>query len=419
MSKRTATWLAWSILALALLLGVLGCLLLLPNVLNGRLLSPSSMGYTLAFLAFLIVGLLIASHRPENPIGWMFCISGLASVWEFFAQEYAFYALLTQPGALPGGMWMAWTQVWTASIVWALIFLALLLFPTGRLPSPRWRPVAWVIVGGIFVLSVLTAFEPGRLPDLPVPNPAGMEQASSILTLIRGILILVILSGILAVAASVTVRFRRARGEERQQLKWLAYSAGFLIGTVVLGALNTEVLHNRIIEYAAVLNIVAVAAVPTAIGVAILRYRLYEIDLIINRTLVYASLTGVLALVYFGGVVGLQAAFRALTGQGNTLAIVASTLAIAALFMPLRRRIQSFIDRRFYRRKYDARKTLEAFGSRLRNQTDLQRISEDLVEVVDETMQPAHVSVILRSEVPSTTTKEQGQQDQQTTTHEG
>ena len=141
MSRRVVAWLVWSILALALLLGVLGCLLLLPNVLNGRFPSPSSMGYTLAFLAFLIVGLLIASHRPENPIGWMLCIIGLTSVWEFFAQEYAFYALLTRPGALPGGVWMAWTQVWTASFVWALMFLALLLFPTGRLPSPRWRPV--------------------------------------------------------------------------------------------------------------------------------------------------------------------------------------------------------------------------------------------------------------------------------------
>jgi hypothetical protein len=388
-------------LALAVLLGVLGCLLLLPNVLNGRFPSPSSMGYTLAFLAFLIVGLLIASHRPENPIGWMLCIIGLTSVWEFFAQEYAFYALLTRPGALPGGVWMAWTQVWTASFVWALMFLALLLFPTGRLPSPRWRPVAWVIVGGIFVLSVLTAFEPGLLPDLPVPNPTGMEQASSILTLIRGILILVILSGILAVAASVTVRFRRARGEERQQLKWLAYSAGFLIGTIVLGALNTEVLHNRVIEFAAVLNIIAVAAVPTAIGVAILRYRLYDIDLIINRTLVYGALTAMLALVYVGGVVGLQAILRAMTGQESTLAVVASTLTIAALFSPLRRRVQGFVDRRFYRSKYDARTTLEAFSATLRDETDLKALNDELVGVARSTLQPEHVSLWLRPDTAS------------------
>jgi hypothetical protein len=160
--------------------------------------------------------------------------------------------------------------------------------------------------------------------------------------------------------------------------------------------------------------------IPVAMGIAIIRYRLYEIDLIINRTLVYGLLTATLALLYFGSVTALQYLFSLLTGQGNTLAIVASTLAIAALFNPLRRRIQSFIDRRFYRRKYDAAMILEAFGTKLRDQTDLEKLCEDLAEVVDETMQPAHVSVVLRSEVPSSsTTKEQGQQDQQTTKHEG
>jgi hypothetical protein len=166
--------------------------------------------------------------------------------------------------------------------------------------------------------------------------------------------------------------------------------------------------------------VVGLIGTPIAMGIAITRYRLYEIDLIINRTLVYGALTATLALFYFGSVTALQSLFSLLTGQGNTLAIVASTLAIAALFYPLRRRIQSFIDRRFYRRKYDAAMILEAFGTKLRDQTDLEKLSEDLAEVVDETMQPAHISVILRSEVPSTTTtKEQGQQeDQQTTRHE-
>jgi hypothetical protein len=167
-----------------------------------------------------------------------------------------------------------------------------------------------------------------------------------------------------------------------------------------------------------ILTLSGLLGVPISMGIAILRYQLYDIDLIINRTLVYGLVTVTLAFLYFGSVTALQYLFSLLTGQGNTLAIVASTLVIAALFNPLRRRIQGFIDRRFYRRKYDARKTLEAFGTKLRDQTDLERISEDLAEVVDETMQPAHVSVILRSEVPSTTTKEQGQQDQQTTRHQ-
>ena len=396
MSHRAAAWLVRSMLALALLLGVLGCLLLLLNVLNGRFPSADATGYTLAFLAFLIVGILITSHRPQNPIGWMFCIIGVLNILAFFAHEYAVYALLTQPGALPGSAWVSWTSYWMAGIVWTLLFFALLLFPNGRLPSPRWRPVAWIVVSAFSLVSVLAAFEPGRLPGLPVPNPAGVEQASSTLALIRSILIPVVVGGFFVVAASVIVRFRRARGEERQQIKWLAYSAGFLIGVALLGLLNTEVLHNRVIEFAAGLSIVAVAAVPTAIGVAILRYRLYDIDVIINRTLVYGSLTATLVALYFGGIVGLQRVFVVLTGEKSTLAVVASTLVIAALFNPLRWRIQSFIDRRFYRRKYDAAKTLEAFSTKLRDETDLEALSNELVTVVQETMQPAHVSLWLR-----------------------
>jgi hypothetical protein len=383
---------------------LLGCLLFF---LNDRPLTGDTW-FTLAFLAFPIVGVVIVSHRPQNPIGWMFCVIGLGNIVSVFAHEYAFYALVTQPGALPGGMWVGWSSFWVAGITWTLLWLALLLFPTGRLPSPRWRPVAWVIVGGIFALSVLTAFEPGRLLDIPVPNPAGIEQASGILAVIRGMLFPILVAGLFAVAASVIVRFRRARGEERQQLKWFAYTVGFMVGSLALGLLNTEVLHNRVIEYAAgISGIVAVAAVPTAIGAAILRYRLYEIDILINRTLVYGSLTATLALVYISSVVSLQAALRVLTGQESTLAIVASTLAIAALFNPLRQRVQGFVDRRFYRRKYDARKTLESFSTKLRDETQLDTLSGEVVGVVRETMQPEHVSLWLH---PDTASKgEQGQ----------
>jgi hypothetical protein len=402
MNTRAAFWLVWSILALALLLIVLGCMLLL---LNDRL--PSAwMGYTLAFLAFLIVGILIASRRPENPIGWMFCVIGLASAWDFFAQQYAIYALVAHPDALPGGVWLAWSQIWMASITWALMFFALLLFPTGRLPSPRWRPLAWAAAGAFILLSVLVVIEPGPLPNPSVPgtNPTGIEPAAGIIESALNILIFVSSGILLAIGASVIVRFRRARGAERQQLKWLAYAAGFLgITPVGIGLLNTHVLHNPLIETAvAVVDIVAVAAVPTAIGVAILRYRLYEIDLLINRTLVYGSLTALLALIYFGGIVLLQRVFVVLTGEKSTFAVVVSTLVIAALFNPLRRRIQSFIDRRFYRRKYDARKTLETFSAKLREETDLEALENELVGVVRETMQPAHVSLWLRSDTPDT-----------------
>jgi hypothetical protein len=194
------------------------------------------------------------------------------------------------------------------------------------------------------------------------------------------------------------VRFRQAVGEERQQIKWFAFAAGFAaLGWVVnsLAHANDEGTESLLLV-ASLLLLLSLLGIPLAVGIAILKYRLYDIDLIINRTLVYGSLTATLALVYVGSVVSLQALLRVLTGQDSTLAIVASTLLIAALFNPLRRRLQSFIDRRFYRRKYDAAKTLAAFGSRLREETDLDALSSDVVEVARGTMQPAHVSLWLR-----------------------
>ena len=397
MSRRVVSWLVWSIVALAVILGGLGCLLLR---LNDRFPPPSG-DILLAFGSFLVVGVLISTHRPGNSIGWIFCLIGLASVWEFFAQEYAFYALVTHSGALPGGVWMAWTEKWTASITWPLMFFALLLFPNGRLPSHRWRPFAWFAAATFVVLAVLSVIEPDRLFHVPVANPTGTQAAAGIIELSMNVLVFVVIGIVLATAASVIVRFRRARGEERQQLKWLTYAAGFLGTTLGLGLLNFQVVHSRVIEYAAgISGIVAIAAVPAAIGVAILRYRLYEIDLIINRTLVYGVLTALLVLVYFGGVTATEAIFRALTGQEQQpqLAVVVSTLVIAALFNPLRRRIQGFIDRRFYRKKYDAAKTLEAFSAKLRDETDLDALNAELVGVVRETMQPTHVSLWLRPE---------------------
>ena len=369
MNQRAVSSLVWSTLVLTLLLGVLGTLLLL---INDHSPSAFDTGYTLAFVSFLIVGLLIAARRPENPIGWMFCVIGLASAWDFFAQQYAIYALVTRPGALSAGVWMAWTRIWAATAAWALMFFALLLFPDGRLLSPRWRPFAWFAAGVLVLVGVLFAFEPRRLGDVRVPNPMGIERASGIIELSQSILAPIILGIGWAIAGAMIARFRRARGEERQQLEWLAYTAGFFLSLSVLRLLNIQLLHNHVIEFVGeIMWIVAIAIVPTSVGIAVLRYRLYEIDVVINRTLVYGSLTTTLVALYFGGIVVLQGVFVLLTGQQSTLAVVASTLLIAALFNPLRRRIQAFIDRRFYRRKYDARKTLEAFSTKLRDDTDL------------------------------------------------
>ena len=256
----------------------------------------------------------------------------------------------------------------------------------------------------------MVAFSPGPIIIGPIQNPLGVEGLPTAYRLVEQVMNALLLVGVI----SLFVRLRRARGVERQQIKWFVAATALTISGAILTYPVSEAIGSVWLNWIGFVPlVVGVLAIPISMGIAILRYRLYEIDLIINRTLVYGILTAVLALIYFGSVTLLQYIFSLLTGEGSTLAIVASTLAIAALFNPLRRRTQSFIDRRFYRRRYDAAKTLEAFGSRLRDETDLERISEDLAGAVRETMQPAHVSVWLRSEVSSNSTKEQGQQDQQ------
>ncbi len=285
----------------------------------------------------------------------------------------------------------------------------ILLFPNGRLPSRRWRPLAWLSGAVIVLMSVGGVLTPGKLEDLRgVRNPFGLEQYPWVGDVAQSVVLLLPLC-ILASVASLVLRFLRSSGEERAQIKWLAFAASILgVGFssfVILGFFTVEEptagpdpLWVNLIEDAVTMSF---AGVPVAVGVAVLRYRLYDIDLLINRALVYGPLTATLALFYVGGVVGLQYVFRGLTGQESTLAVVASTLAIAAVFNPLRRRVQGFVDRRFYRRKYDAAKTLAAFNARLREETDLETLSEYLVGVARESVQPEHVSLWLRCEATS------------------
>jgi fumarate reductase subunit C len=285
----------------------------------------------------------------------------------------------------------------------------LLLFPDGRLPSRRWRPLAWLCGAVLVLASVGVMLSPGPLEHLGgVRNPFGLEGQHWMTS--AGYVVLPLLPlCMLASALSLVLRFRRSRGEERQQIKWIAFSASVVV-IVYLIAMVASLLSPAetwfagsspawlsLLQSAALLSL---TVIPIAVGFAVLRYRLYEIDLLINRALVYGSLTVLLAATYVGGVVGLQYAFRTLTGQGSTLAVVASTLVIAALFNPLRSRVQGFVDRRFYRRKYDARKTLEAFSAKLRDETDLEALNSELVGVVRETIQPAHVSLWLRPDQP-------------------
>jgi hypothetical protein len=302
-----------------------------------------------------------------------------------------------------GNQWL-----WVPTVGLLGIYL-LLLFPDGRLPSRRWRPLAWLSGAVIVLLSVAEGLAPGPLENQGgIRNPSGLEELPWLADAVWVILPLLPLC-ILASAVSLVLRYRRSGGEVRQQIKWIAFVA-LLAGLLYLiamvspfifapemlgsgGSLPPPPLWFELLFSVAVLGFLGV---PVAIGFAVLKYRLYDIDVVINRTLVYGALTATLVAVYFGGVTATQAIFHGLTGQGSTLAVVVSTLAIAALFNPLRRRIQSFIDRRFYRRKYDARKTLEAFSAKLREETDLDALNAELAGVIRETMQPAHVSLWLR-----------------------
>ena len=411
-STHAASWLAWSNWVLSLALTALGLWLLALNRSHpGVHVFDYWLENTMGAVAFSTVGALIASRRPTNLVAWMFCALGLASATVQSTAEYGIYASIAEPGSLPGGQWAAWfsSVVLFCDVGLTLTFL-FLLFPDGRLLSSRWRPLAWLAAGVLVFIIISVAFTPGPLqePYGFATNPLGIGATGPFLRAATSVAFPTLYVTATCSLLSLVVRFRRSRGEQRQQIKWFAYAgAASLLMLFVL---------PRVLEYAFgnsawvnALESVAVAGafdvgIPAAVGVAVLRYRLYEIDTLINRTLVYGALTVMLVALYFGGIVVLQRVFVVLIGQQPTLAVVASTLLIAALFNPLRRRIQSFIDRRFYRRKYDARKTLEAFSAKLRDETDLQELTGDLLGVVRETMQPAHVSLWLR---PDTASKDQ------------
>ena len=399
MSARAARWLAWVMCALSLVLTMLSLWLLILNLSH-----PNVPGYlywaedTLLAVGYSTVGAVVASRRPGNPVGWVLCSIGLSWGVAHFTSEYATYALLAAPGSLPAAEAAAWVYSW----VWVpglgfIVFLPL-LFPNGRLSSPRWRPFAWLSVLLTGAGTIMAALSPGPGVGLSIRNPFGIESLPNLNEQLQALMFVLIFLA----SVSLVVRLHHARGVERQQIKWVAY-AGALGGGAslptytVLEAVDIRWLH--MVGYVAAL--VGIVGVPTAVGIAITRYRLYEIDRIINRTLVYGSLTVTLIALYFGVIVVSQRAFVLLTSERSTLAVVASTLLIAALFTPLRRLIQGFIDRRFYRSKYDARKALEALSAQLRNETDLEALRDDLVGVVRETMQPAHVSLWLRPETAS------------------
>ena len=396
-SRRTAAWLAWSLWALSLALTALSLLLLVLNLSHPDVPIYSFWAENVLFsIGYSTVGAVIVPRMPaENRIGWLFCAIGLLWAVLHFIGEYAIYALLAAPGSLPAGELASWVYSWLWVPGLGLLMFICLLFPNWRLPSARWRWFARLSALATLVGMVLAAFSPGRIVlGLPgIRNPLGIEGLPNAYKPVQVIMLVLIAISV----ASLLMRRGYARGVERQQTKWFTYTSAVAASGAILQYIISEPLELvwlRGVAYALVL--IGLVGIPISMGIAITRYKLYEIDLLINRTLVYGSLTAMLVALYFGGIVVLQRVFVLLTGQQSTLAVVASTLLIAALFTPLRRRIQSFIDRRFYRMKYDARKTLEAFSATLRDETDLEALNNDLVGVVRETMQPAHVSLWLR-----------------------
>ncbi|MBA2783542.1 MAG: hypothetical protein H0T74_11600 [Rubrobacteraceae bacterium] len=355
---------------------------------------PFAVGFAALQLGAATTGAVIGSRLPGNAVGWIFLAMGLLMGLLFAAGSYAELGLARPGGPSAGAVLAAWLGSWIfIPAAFGLPMFLLLLFPNGRFLSRRWRLVGLFLGALVTFAATVKAFRPGGIShglQNPLAPGGGLGEAFEVLDTVTDLLAL---PGFALAAAGLIVRLRRSRGVERQQLKWFTYAA-----TLVAGGLATSILipGGPVADLAFLVGLLALAGLPVAAGTAILRYRLYDIDVVINRTLVYGTLTGSLILVYVGSVVGLQYAFRAFTSGSSQLAIVASTLLIAALFNPLRRRLQDFIDRLFYRNKYDARETLEAFNARLRDETDLERLNGDLVSVVRDTVQPVHVSLWLR-----------------------
>ena len=366
--------------------------------------SGPGCGLIVVLLAFPLTGLLVLRRQPRNTIGWV--LTGIGLVWSIggLADSYARYGLVVDPGSLPGPAITATVAnaIWAPALGLMGTFL-LLLFPDGHLPSPRWRPVGWVCAATVVTLTVVLYLAPGELEQSPVPglsNPLAIDGADQVFDVLFAVLLPLFALCILASAAAVVRRYRHSSGVERQQLKWLAAAGAVTASVFLIGIFGSafapsqgeEPLWLQVLNQASFL---AFALIPVSIGVAILRHRLYAIDVVINRALVYGSLTAILAAVYVGSVLLLQLVLNPLDNQSD-LAVAGSTLAVAALFGPARRRIQAAVDKRFYRSRYDAARTLNAFAGRLRHEVDLEAVGTDLRAAVRETVQPADVSLWLR-----------------------
>ena len=403
MGHVRAARLAWSAFGLTFVIAVTATVIgfiddgtRLPAPDTGTVTWSGSLSFAVMIVAFAALGALVAARRPGNPIGWILCTSPLCLAFTELARNWYVHTLFADPGSLPlaGGLMWAANWAWIPGFM-PLLTLLLLLFPDGSAPSPRWRPVGWLAALAMALLIVGYAFAPGQLEDYPrVENPLGTDgPAGDALEVFQAVGFPFFALAAIGSMASLVVRFRRSRGVERQQLKWMAAAAALVVAAWIVNAFFDQVVGEDISQILPF----ALLALPAAAATAILRYRLYDLGLVVNRALVYGALSATLAGAYIGIVLLLQLALEPLTSDSG-LAIAGSTLAVAALFRPLRARIQEIVDRRFYRRRYDATRTVERFSARLRDEVELEALSDELRGVVRETVQPAHVSLWMRPE---------------------
>jgi hypothetical protein len=392
--QRAARWLSGIGLGLIVTMVVVSALIGEDGVVAGLVLG-------VWLMALGAVGALVAARRPQNPIGWLLLSAAALISLFLFGDAYASYSLELGHGPLPLDRFMAWLTLWVAVPGFGAFIFVFLLFPDGRVLSPRWRWLVWLGIVGLSAVVLGLAIRPGPIDSVPsLDNPFGIQEAEGLARfLTEGPGGLLDGAVVLASVLSLILRIRRSRGTQRQQMRWFVFSVVMFV--VVFGA--AQILWAIVEEpesggpantfgFAAIM--LSLIFIPVSMGISILRHRLYDIDTVVNKTLVYGGLTAILALAYVGIVVALQ---NVIPGADDSdLTIAGSTLAVAALFRPLRARIQGFIDRRFYRRKFDAQRTLESFSSRLREDVDLDHLSADLLGVVSDTMQPAHASLWLK-----------------------
>jgi hypothetical protein len=396
LGKRVAFWSAWLSWLVFLALATLTFLLKLQDQPSAW---PSNLLSLLVLLAFATTGALIASLRPQNPVGWLFCSSTLCWILGVLLEEYAVYSLFTAPGALPAGAIAGIVGEWLSGLGWFLMITVLLLiFPDGHLPSQRWRLLVWVITGLLVADTVVQLLAPNasdadiRLAG--IPNPLGIQAVAGLFNQLSGFIPLALFACAIPCIIAVIQRFRQARGVERQQLKWFAF--GTSLSVLMILTIIVLVFATPTGDAPSSLFYLAVVSIPISAAIAILRYRLYDIDELINRTLVYGLLSATLLLIYLLLVFGGQHLLSSFLDPSNGVVLVASTLVVAALFQPLRVRVQQLVDRRFYRSKYDAAQVAGRFGETLRQEVNLDQLCEHLVEVVQETVQPTNLSLWLR-----------------------